>query len=123
MPPLRPWLLALALALPSLASAARPKRQAALFDSVAARRRGRGRAARGVSDVFEVGDRLDRYALALAATEPLREARDAALTRSLGRGRVFVLRTLKRKTVCARAGGSEAARDAPRQNQSEICAS
>ena len=51
-------------------------------------------------DVYAVGDRLDRYALALAATEPLRRARDDALKRTVGRRKLFVTRKLLRRNPC-----------------------
>ena len=43
---------------------------------------------------------MDRYALALAATEPLRRARDDALKRTVGRRKLFVTRKLLRRNPC-----------------------
>ena len=72
-------------------------RRRTVFDGVRARR---GPSTSKVVDVYAVGDRLDRYALALAATEPLRRARDDALKRTVGRRKLFVTRKLLRRNPC-----------------------
>lgn len=73
-------------------------RRRTVFDSIKPGRR--GPSTRQVVDVYAVGDRLDRYALALAATEPLRRARDDALKRTVGRRKLFVTQKLLRRNPC-----------------------
>ena len=92
-----PSLRALALILATHRALARLGARRTVFDGVRARR---GPSTSKVVDVYAVGDRLDRYALALAATEPLRRARDDALKRTVGRRKLFVTRKLLRRNPC-----------------------
>ncbi len=85
------------LTLAIIANGALSMRRRTVFDGVRARR---GPRTSQVVDVYAVGDRLDRYALALAATEPLRRARDDALKRTVGRRKLFVTRKLLRRNPC-----------------------
>ena len=90
-------LCTLALILATHRALARLGARRTVFDGVRARR---GPSTSKVVDVYAVGDRLDRYALALAATEPLRRARDDALKRTVGRRKLFVTRKLLRRNPC-----------------------
>ena len=92
-----PSLRTLALILATHRALARLGARRTVFDGVRARR---GPSTSKVVDVYAVGDRLDRYALALAATEPLRRARDDALKRTVGRRKLFVTRKLLRRNPC-----------------------
>ena len=92
-----PSLRTLALILATHRALARLGARRTVFDGVRARR---GPSTSKVVDVYAVGDRLDRYALALAATEPLRRARDDALKRTVGRRKLFVTRQLLRRNPC-----------------------
>ena len=83
-----PSLRTLALIPDAPRTSARNGARRTVFDGV--RRRGPSTSKGG--GVYAVGDRLDRYALALAATEPLRRARDDALKRTVGRRKLFVTR-------------------------------
>lgn len=75
---------------------AKPRR-GSLFNAISPTK---ASSARQVTDVYDVGEVLDRYALALAATEPLREARDGSLRRSLGFGRFFWLTSVRKRNAC-----------------------
>ncbi|KAH8065367.1 hypothetical protein JL720_12782 [Aureococcus anophagefferens] len=69
-----------------------------LFSSISGGKR--GAAAKKVVDVHGLGPTLDRYALALAATEPLRAARDRSVRRAIGRVRFFLLTGPRRCNAC-----------------------
>lgn len=72
--------------------------EASLFSSISGGKR--GAAAKKVVDVHGLGPTLDRYALALAATEPLRAARDRSVRRAIGRVRFFLLTGPRRCNAC-----------------------
>ena len=92
-----PRFLCLAVAV-ACASGRKAAASPSLFSAVTpGKRRG---AARAVADVYGVGEALDRYAMALAATEPLRASRDRSVRRAIGRARFFLLTGVRRRNAC-----------------------